>query len=172
MKALIVEDEVSIQCFLEHVLKDEFEELLIADHGQMALDMLEGMDELPALVIMDVKMPVMDGFETATQIRKRYKDTYMPVLFLTGMADNEAFNRCMTLGDDFLTKPISRTTIVAKIRAHCRNIRLYKEVAVQRDKLKHLQAHTMYEHTMAETIFSNLMQGRYQEAEGVNFYTS
>ncbi|MGF1865570.1 SpoIIE family protein phosphatase [Enterovibrio norvegicus] len=172
MKALIVEDEVSIQCFLEHVLKDEFEELLIADHGQMALDMLEGMDELPALVIMDVMMPVMNGFEAATLIRKRYKNTYMPVLFLTGISDNDTFNRCMTLGDDFLTKPISRTTIVAKIRAHCRNIRLYKEVAVQRDKLKHFQAHTIYEHTMAETIFSNLMQGCYQEAEGVNFYTS
>ncbi|MGF1766621.1 SpoIIE family protein phosphatase [Enterovibrio makurazakiensis] len=172
MKVLIVEDEVSLQCFLEHVLRDEFDELLIADNGQMALDMLESMEELPNIVIMDVLMPVMDGFEAAKQIRRRYKNAYLPIVFLTGITDNDAFNRCMTLGDDFLTKPISRTTIVAKVRAHCRNVRLYNEVAVQRDALKHFQAHTLYEHTMAETIFSNLMQGCYQDAEGVEFYTS
>lgn len=172
MKALIVEDEVSLQCFLEHVLKDEFDELLIADNGQMALDILASLDELPNLIIMDVLMPVMDGFEAAKQIRMRYKAHYLPIVFLTGITDNDAFNRCMTLGDDFLTKPVSRTTIVAKVRAHCRSIRLYNEVAVQRDKLKHFQAHTLYEHTMAETIFSNLMQACYQEAEGVEFYTS
>ncbi|MEZ8144426.1 response regulator [Enterovibrio norvegicus FF-33] len=172
MKVLIVEDEISLQCFLEHVLKDEFDELLIADNGQIALDMLESMEELPNIVIMDVLMPEMDGFEAAKQIRMRYKSAYLPIIFLTGITDNDAFNRCMTLGDDFLTKPISRTTIVAKVRAHCRNVRLYNEVAIQRDKLKHFQAHTLYEHTMAETIFSNLMQGCYQEAEGVSFYTS
>ncbi|WP_232313484.1 response regulator [Enterovibrio coralii] len=172
MKALIVEDDISLQCFLEHVLKDEFDELLIADNGKMALDMLEALDELPNLIVMDVLMPVMDGFEAAKHIRTIYRTQYLPIVFLTGITDNDAFNRCMTLGDDFLTKPISRTTIVAKVRAHCRNIRLYNEVAVQRDKLEHFHAHTLYEHTMAETIFSNLMQGCYQEAEGVNFYTS
>ncbi|WP_325891646.1 SpoIIE family protein phosphatase [Grimontia sp. NTOU-MAR1] len=172
MKVLIVEDEVSLQCFLEYVLKDEFNELLIADNGQMALDILESLEELPNLIIMDVLMPVMDGFEAAKQIRMRYRSSYLPIMFLTGITDNDAFNRCMTLGDDFLAKPISRTTIVAKVRAHCRNIRLYNEVSEQRDKLKHFQAHTLYEHTMAETIFSNLMQACYQEAEGVEFYTS
>lgn len=172
MKALIVEDDISLQCFLEHVLKDEFDELLIADNGKMALEMLEALDELPSLIVMDVLMPVMDGFEAAKQIRTIYRTHYLPIIFLTGITDNDAFNRCMTLGDDFLTKPISRTTIVAKVRAHSRNIRLYNEVAVQRDKLEHFHAHTLYEHTMAETIFGNLMQGCYQEAEGVNFYTS
>ncbi len=63
MKVLIVEDEVSLQCFLEHVLKDEFEEILIADNGKMALDMLAAMEDLPNLIIMDVLMPEMDGFE-------------------------------------------------------------------------------------------------------------
>ncbi|MBV7297844.1 ATP-binding SpoIIE family protein phosphatase [Enterovibrio paralichthyis] len=172
MKVLIVEDEVSLQCFLEHVLKDEFEEILIADNGKMALDMLAAMEDLPNLIIMDVLMPEMDGFEAARKVRQRYKSHYLPIIFLTGITDNDAFNRCMTLGDDFLTKPISRTTIVAKVRAHSRNIRLYNEVAVQRDTLKHFHAHTLYEHTMAETIFRNLMQACYQGAHGVDFYTS
>lgn len=172
MKALIVEDEVSLQCFLEHVLKDEFDEIHIADNGKVALDMLASMEELPNLVIMDVLMPEMDGFEAAKHIRQRYKHEYLPIIFLTGVKDEQAFNRCMTLGDDFLTKPVSRTTIVAKVRAQNRNIRLYNEVAVQRDQLKHFQAHTMYEHTMAETIFSNVMQECYQGADGVEFYTS
>lgn len=174
MKALIVEDETSLQCFLEYVLKAEFTEIVIAENGQVALDILAEAksNELPHIILMDVVMPVMDGFEAAKRVRELYPEKYLPIVFLTGITDADAFDRCMTFGDDFLTKPIVRNTLVAKVRAHCRNIKLYREVSIQHDRLKHFQDRTIYEHTMAEEIFSNLMQGCYNKAKGVSFYTS
>ncbi len=171
MKALVVEDQKSIQIAIVSMLRDEFDEITTADNGIDALEKLASMESLPGIVILDVRMPLMDGFEVAKQIRSLYPDHYLPILFLTGMSDQEAFETCMKLGDDFIPKPVNATILHAKVRAHCRTIRLFSQIESQRDQLRHFHDKTLYEHSVAESIFTNIMQQCAREIEGVSIYS-
>src|SRR5690606_10927702 len=87
-------------------LTDAGMEVVMADNGMMALDKLkseEGID----LVLMDVMMPVMDGYEATRRIRKLDKHKNLPVIALTAKAMPEDKAKCLEAGaNDYLTKPV------------------------------------------------------------------
>ena len=115
-KILIVDDELNMRTLLKEALED-FEdkgvELLVAENGSDAIKSIR--EEKPELVILDVMMPGMDGFEVCNTIKNELgmKDVY--VLMLT--ADGQEFNRQKSKdvgADDFMTKPFDPDEIVEK----------------------------------------------------------
>ena len=98
------------------VLEEKGLDVVLAENGQKALDALEsevGID----LVLMDIMMPVMDGYETMKEIRKRkeYKD--LPVLALTAKAMETDREECIRCGaNDYLSKPIDTTKLLSMLR--------------------------------------------------------
>ena len=115
-KILIVDDELNMRLLLKETL-EEFEdkgvELLVAENGEEAIEYIK--TEKPELVILDVMMPEVDGFEVCNTIKNELgmKDVY--VLMLT--ADGQEFNKQKSKDvgtDDFMTKPFDPDEIIKK----------------------------------------------------------
>jgi len=121
MKILIADDEVDIRNLIKMSLEENGYTVLAAQNGKEALDML--MSEDINLAILDVMMPVMDGFNLLRKIRER---STIPVIFLTARTDD--MDKVLGLGlgaDDYLSKPFSVAELVARVGAHLRRSNEY-----------------------------------------------
>jgi two-component system OmpR family response regulator len=113
-RLLVVDDEPSIRDLLSASLRFAGYDVVTAADGSSALAQAE--KHRPHLVVLDVMMPDMDGFEVTRKLRERGRD--VPVLFLTARDDVEDKVTGLTVGgDDYVTKPFSLEEVVARIRA-------------------------------------------------------
>jgi len=119
-RVLVVDDEASITDLLSMALRYEKFDVLAAHSGREALDAVPAF--APDLVVLDVMMPGIDGFEVARRLRN--DTSSLPILFLTARDATEDKVRGLTLGgDDYMTKPFSVEELVARIRAILRRVR-------------------------------------------------
>src|SRR5438105_2950150 len=106
MKILIVDDRPANLLALEAILEDLGQELVTATSGLDALRRL--LQDDFAVILLDVKMPDMDGFETAALIRERERSRHTPILFITAHKEEEHLFRGYYSGAvDFLYKPVN-----------------------------------------------------------------
>ncbi len=85
--------------------------------GTQCIDFLE--KEIPALILLDISMPDIDGFDLLRQIRQRHAADSVPVLLVTASADGKDVVRGLTTGaNDYLTKPLDRTAFLARVYNH------------------------------------------------------
>ncbi len=113
-KILIVDDEPNIVMSLEYTFKKNNFEVFIARDGQEALDILQ--NQLPDVIILDVMMPLVDGFETLEQIKKNEKLQHCKVMFLSAKNKESDIEKGMALGADaYLTKPFSIKKVVEQV---------------------------------------------------------
>lgn len=116
MKILVVDDSATIRAAMNHLLKRMKHTVIEAHDGAQALQMYER--ERPDLILMDVSMPVMDGYEAAKRIREAAPDDWTPIIFLSSMEADQDLDRAIDAGgDDYLVKPTSFVVLNAKIRA-------------------------------------------------------
>lgn len=111
---LIVDDEANLRSMLSAALRHHGFEVTEADNGRSALEAVAR--ERPDLIVLDVMMPDIDGFEVCRRLRAESNHT--PVLFLTARDETGDKVRGLTLGgDDYLQKPFSLDELVARIEA-------------------------------------------------------
>lgn len=113
MKILVVEDDPRIADVLEYALKADGHDVQKAQRGREAIEMAER--SAPALIVLDVGLPDIDGFEVCRSVRK-FSD--VPVIFLTSRSDE--IDRVVGLeigGDDYVVKPFSPRELLARIKA-------------------------------------------------------
>jgi DNA-binding response OmpR family regulator len=112
-KILLVDDEPNILLSLEFVFKKEGYQVLIARDGEEAMALLR--DELPDLIILDIMMPKVDGYEVCTFVRHNFLKT--KVVFLSAKSKEKDLQKGLALGADrYLTKPFSTKGIVAEVK--------------------------------------------------------
>lgn len=118
MKILIVDDESINRTLLANILYNAgYIDCVEAANGVDAIELF--VEEKPDLVLLDVIMPGLSGFDVAPKIRNLADETYLPILFITALEDKESLVRCLEVGgNDFATKPFDRHILIAKIRAH------------------------------------------------------
>lgn len=110
---LVVDDEARMRRFIRMNLELEGYQVVEAENGVQALDQIR--KYTPDLVIMDVMMPEMDGFETLAMLREI---STVPVILLTVRSDEEDINRGLNLGaDDYITKPFSPRELNSRVAA-------------------------------------------------------
>ena len=113
-RLLLVDDEENLRTMLEAALAHHGYEVVTAANGRDAMDLAKR--ELPDLILLDVMMPDIDGFEVCRRLRAEYVKT--PVIFLTARDAVEDRVRGLTLGgDDYLVKPFSLEELVARVEA-------------------------------------------------------
>ena len=113
MKMLIADDDRDLRELIGFTLTQAGYLVLKAGDGPSALQTFE--DESPDLVVLDINMPGMSGFQVCEAVRKRSR---VPVIMLTVRGEEEDLVRALELGaDDFLTKPFSPRTLLARIKA-------------------------------------------------------
>jgi DNA-binding response OmpR family regulator len=113
MKVLVVEDDPRISDVLEYALKAEGYEVQTAQRGREATELAKSSS--PSLIVLDVGLPDIDGFEVCRMVRK-FSD--VPVIFLTSRSDE--IDRVVGLeigGDDYVVKPFSPRELLARIKA-------------------------------------------------------
>jgi diguanylate cyclase (GGDEF)-like protein len=115
-KILIVDDSDTIRAFLALSVRAMKFEPVLADCGEKALEMF--IAERPGLVLLDVNMPGIDGYETARRIRAVAPEEWVPIIFLSASEDDQDLERAIECGgDDYLVKPVSPVVLNAKMRA-------------------------------------------------------
>jgi len=116
MKVLIVDDSPTIRAGLKNLVERMQYSVVEAGNGKEALEIYLG--NRPDLVLIDVVMPVMDGYEAARRMRESQPEEWVPIIFLSSKEDDQDLNRAIEAGgDDYLVKPVSFVVLQAKIRA-------------------------------------------------------
>ena len=115
-RVLVVDDLVPNIKLLEAKLTSEYFEVVTATDGATALKLIE--DQLPDIVLLDVMMPEMNGFEVCRRIKQNPHSMHVPVVMVTALSDAADRVRGLECGaDDFLTKPINDTALFARVRS-------------------------------------------------------
>ncbi len=157
---LIVDDTPAKLVALAAIVSGMALEIVTATSGEQALRQLLKRDF--AVILLDVNMPIMDGFETATLIRSRPRSEYTPIIFVTAEANSEAERLSgYTLGAvDFIYSPIIPEILRAKVRVFVDLFCLQRQLLLHTEELKARQQ---------ELANSNqILNGLYRIAEGLN----
>ncbi|ANI28944.1 response regulator [Yersinia entomophaga] len=115
-KILIVDDHpINIQMLYQAFCSDYH--VCMATSGKQALDVC--LSQHPDLILLDVEMPGMNGFEVCTRLKASPDTQDIPVIFVTAHIDEETETRCFSEGAvDFISKPINRNTVRARVKTH------------------------------------------------------
>ncbi|MCU7905406.1 MAG: diguanylate cyclase [Candidatus Thiodiazotropha sp. (ex Epidulcina cf. delphinae)] len=145
LSILLIDDSPSERALLRARLKQIGHKVTEAPDGIRALSHLEKFRRHSDLILLDICMPGLDGFETATRIRaleKEQAEGWLPIIFLSGKSNPHDIARgIMAGGDDYLTKPVNTTVLKAKIFAMQRIAEMRQQLLDMKRRLE-IQAHT------------------------------
>ncbi len=115
-KVLVVDDNPVSRELIREVLESPQHRILEAEDGEEALEKL--LKEEPELVLLDIQLPVLDGYEVLRRIRGNSRFARLPVIALTAFAMREDREKALALGfDDYVTKPIDAAALRLRIRS-------------------------------------------------------
>jgi len=139
LRVLAVDDEPALLATLVDFLQMYGFEVVSATNGEEALEIAR--QTMPDIVIMDVVMPVMGGFEAVQRFKADEGLKFIPVILLTGRDSSEEIAYGLSQGaDDYLGKPFEERELNARIQAAIRTRRIYSELALATERVKSLQA--------------------------------
>lgn len=149
---LVVDDTPANLHLLSQLFKDEYR-VRLAQNGRKALEYCYS-DNPPDLVLLDIMMPEMDGFEVARRMREHPSAETIPVIFVTAMSGEDARMQGLALGAvDFVSKPIDPEILKPRVRNFMRYVALHKQLQADydgmldaarlRDDVEHMTRHDM-----------------------------
>jgi DNA-binding NarL/FixJ family response regulator len=159
---LLIDDDVNFLQTAGNLLDDHYE-LSLAKSGEQALEYLSG-GLAPDLILLDVGMPGMNGYETLKKIREIQETEYTPVVFLTGMTESDNELRGLELGAvDYITKPFVKEILIKRLEIHLKQGKELK--AVYRERRGKKKPKPMAPLTPWERKIALLAQKRLSSAE-------
>lgn len=157
-KILIVDDTLMNRKLLRGILSKAVEkyEIVEADSGKAALEALSR--DPPDIVLLDVMMPEMDGFEVCQRIKADEKNRLLPILFITAMEEMEQKVKAFKMGGaDYITKPINAEEVRARVSIQIRGLESgQKHVAEQNVRVMKDMIAT-YNHNMNQPLMAAYM---------------
>jgi two-component system, cell cycle response regulator len=129
-RVLVVDDVEANVKLLEAKLSSEYFDVLSAYNGRAALEIADS--ELPDVILLDVMMPRMDGFEVCRHLKANPRTVDLPVVMVTALSDVANRLRGLEVGaDDFLTKPVNDIALFARVRSLARLKRMMEELRLR-----------------------------------------
>lgn len=123
-RILIIDDVVENIQVAMNILKEDHYDFTFATQGSEALELIEKKPLKFDLILLDIMMPGIDGFEICRQIKKSQQSKEIPVIFLTAKVDIDSISKGFALGGvDYITKPFNADELLARVRTH---IKLYR----------------------------------------------
>lgn len=112
---LLVDDDAVLRTFVKTILFQGGYQVIEAKDGEQGLQLYQ--QYFPALVILDAKMPGLDGFDCCRQIRELPDSQHVPILMVTGLGDQQSVNQAFEAGaTDFVTKPVKMPVLLGRVR--------------------------------------------------------
>lgn len=134
-KILIVDDVISNVLLLKALLKSEKYKVITAENGLQALDLVK--TEMPDLILLDVMMPGMSGFDVSKELKASLEYREIPILFLTALNSHEDIVKGFQLGaNDFITKPFNKNELLIRIRHQVSLIAAKRVIIKQTEELR------------------------------------
>jgi signal transduction histidine kinase/ligand-binding sensor domain-containing protein/AraC-like DNA-binding protein len=125
MKVLIVDDNEDLLHFLYHTLKKDFK-VYTEEDGAKAWEFI--LEQMPDLIVSDIMMPNMDGFELCQLVKSTYETSHIPIILLTALSQKAEQLQGLGYGaDDYLTKPFNMALLSQKIKTTIRNREVVRE---------------------------------------------
>ena len=160
-KILIVDDSRTIVILINSILKEDYNTVTARD-GLQAIEVNKR--EKPDLILMDVEMPNMNGFEACKAIKEQSNNTFTPIIFITSKGDLQSMKTGLRAGaEDYLTKPFESEELLARVQAVLRTTKLYNQL---------MEAYAVIDKerdTIAQ-IQKNLLCQELPKASGFNFF--
>lgn len=164
MKILLVDDSASVLRLNAALIQEMGHDVITAKDGVEALELFD--QQHPELVVLDVAMPNMDGYQAARQIRARSSkiESWIPIIFLSArISDQDIVQGIAAGGDDYLAKPIRPAVLRAKLDALQRIHRLNHRLANKTRVLKQQQELLAKEELIAKEVFEHVTSLRQVE---------
>ncbi len=113
---LIVEDQDEIKALLEFKLKSSGYDVILAENGKKCIEVAR--KNPPDLIVLDMMMPVMNGFDTLANLKKDPKLQAIPAIIVSAKSTEQDIVKALELGaDDYITKPFSPQVFIARVKA-------------------------------------------------------
>jgi putative two-component system response regulator len=161
---LIVDDEEAGRETLQSILEGEGYQLQIAENGPQAIEKAKKL--LPDVILLDVMMPGMTGFEVCQHIRNDPEIAEIPIVMLTALDDQDSLLTALKAGaDDFISKPFDRYELRARLLGITR-LNRYKKIIQERTKLQEANARLLAAYEATIETLSQAMDLRDRETEG------
>ena len=156
LHVLVVDDTATNRQILAVFLKKFGHRVDMAEDGAQAVEMFAA--SAYDLVVMDVMMPVMDGYEATRRIKAASGDRWVPVIFLSALdKDENLVNGLEAGGDDYLSKPVNFVVLEAKLRSLSRSIALRRELEETRRSLQVYYDEREAENRLAEGVLNRML---------------
>jgi two-component system sensor histidine kinase/response regulator len=116
---LVIEDDPYVRDIIADLLSAEGYQVMSARNGRLGIE--QALAQTPDLILCDIMMPEVDGYEVLRTLRARPETSLTPFIFLTALSERSAIRQGMTLGaDDYLTKPFSSVELLEAVRSRLR----------------------------------------------------
>ncbi len=153
MRVLIVDDEKLNRELMIHLLKPIYK-IMVAKNGEQALKAATSVENTPDLILLDIMMPDMDGYEVCRRLKADAATRDIPVIFVTAKGDVDDECRGLDLGAvDYISKPVSLRILQARVETHLKQRQMQvtvekqknalQEVAQLRDDVEHVIRHDL-----------------------------
>ncbi len=171
-KILIVDDLPANRKLLKKMIKTFRKcDVIEAIDGEEAIEKYT--EEDPDLIFMDVNMPVMNGYESATKIKSLAIENHVPIIFITALSTEDSLSQSLASGgDDFISKPFSIELLDSKLNAHLRIRELTKNINGKNAELKIYNERLEYEQLLVENYFDNALKQCYLDDSIFKFHLS
>ena len=160
---LVIEDErTTLNSIVEFLLSEGFD-AIGAENGRDGIELAQ--KHLPALIICDILMPELDGYDVLTYLQQDSETAVIPFIFLTATTDSSSFRLGMEMGaDDYLRKPVTsaelRAAIASRLRKQKTNLQSYSTVDTQSQEISNTEPEQLKEYTNAQnSLFQFLLEG-------------
>jgi len=166
---LVMEDEPTLRQNIAEFLSIEGYDVLQAEDGQVGLNLAR--ERVPELIISDISMPVLDGYEVLLQLRQNPAYSSIPFIFLTAMTDRSFVRHGMELGaDDYLTKPFTYPELIAavntRLERHKEHVRVATtELDAVKKRLSRVVTHEMRSPVASILMVQNLLSAQLDTME-------
>lgn len=137
VKILICDDDLTARILMKETLANDEIELIEAENGQRAVEQFE--KHFPALLLLDVSMPKMNGFEVCEHVRAHPKGKHIPIIMVTGSDDLESIHKAYAVGaTDFISKPIKWPILGQRVKYILRASQAFADLVTQQQELHQL----------------------------------
>lgn len=145
--------------------------LLEAENGDQALTVYA--KEKPDLVLLDINMPGMSGYDVASAMKSLAKNDYIPIIFVTALsAEQGLYTALQSGGDDYICKPFDIGVLESKIHAHLRIRELNREILENNERLKQQNSQLKREQELIEHFFENALAKSFLDERYIRYHMS
>ncbi|MDH3392433.1 MAG: hybrid sensor histidine kinase/response regulator [Desulfobulbaceae bacterium] len=164
---LIVDDEFVNRFLLKDILEQDGYRTHEASNGSEAL--ASAVNKKTDLILMDIMMPDMDGYETCQKLKENPRTSNIPVIFVTALTDTENLVKGFSVGaEDYLGKPINEGEVKARVQTHLKLKAAMDKISQYNDELEQVVAESSKEliRTERQAAFGQLIQGIVHNLKG------